>query len=157
MSIPVTRYELIEIPVPLNTTLRQFPFPDLPNLRNAKILSMELFYNIDPTSNITYAPSGSATMLKADMLNCYLTMYEGDLQVVKDMSIVKLQHFVYNNPDDSIFSVSTEKQVPFNGQIISWNKSYIRFSTGLILTNFVVALGITYLQPEDAGYNLVGR
>lgn len=156
MSIPVTRYELIEIPVPLGTTLRQFPFPDLPNLRNAKILSMELFYGIDPETGMK-SPSGMQLMRKDYMINSYLTMYEGDLQVVKDMPIVKLQHFVYNNPDDSIFSVSTEKQVPFNGQIISWNKSYIRFSVPVITADWVVVFGVTYLQPEDAGYNLVGR
>lgn len=157
MSVPVTRFEYVEISVPNGSTLRQFPFPDLPNLRNAKILSMELFYNIDPTTSVTYAPSGALTMSKSAMVNCYLTMYEGDLQIVKDMPVVKLQHLVYNNSNDAVFSISTEKQVAFNGQIISWNKSYVRFSSALGETNFVVAFGITYLQPEDVGYNLVGR
>jgi len=157
MSIPVTRFEYVEIPIPSGSTLRQFPFPDLPNLRNAKILSMELFYNIDPNTNATYAPSGSQTMGLSIMVNCYLTMYEGDLQIVKDMPVVKLQHFTYNNVDDSIFSISTEKQVAFNGPIISWNKSFVRFSRALSETDVVVAFGITYLQPEDAGYNLIGR
>lgn len=156
MSIPVTRFEYVEISVPNGSTLRQFPFPDLPNLRNAKILSMELFYNIDSTTGIR-APSGSDTMGHVEMKNCYLTLYEGDLQIVKDMPVAKLQHLTYNNPIAEEFSISTEKQVAFNGQIISWNKSFVRFSASLSQTNFVVAFGITYLQPEDAGYNLIGR
>lgn len=157
MSIPVTRFEYVEIPVPNGSTLRQFPFPDLPNLRNAKILSIELFYNIDSLTDTIIAPSGANTMIKANMVNCYLNLYEGDLQVVKDMPVIKLQHFNYNNDDDVVHSISTEKQVLFNGQIITWNKSYVRFSKALSETNFCICLGITYLQPEDVGYNLVGR
>lgn len=157
MSVPVTRFEYVEIPVPNGTTLRQFSFPDLPNLRNAKILSMELFYCIDRASYPTIAPSGAVTMAQGDMMNCYLTLYEGDLQVVKDMPVVKLQHFTFNDPSNNQHSVSTEKQVAFNGPIISWNKSFVRFSNAVISSSVVVAFGITYLQPEDEGYNLIGR
>ena len=41
--IRIERFEAVEINVPTGSTLTRFYFPDLPNLRNAKITGVQVY------------------------------------------------------------------------------------------------------------------
>ena len=80
----VTRFEAVEIAVPSGSTLTRFNFPDLPNLRNAKIDRI-VFYT---AGTITATPlTGSTPVTTADMKKSFVTLYEGDLQLLYNVPI----------------------------------------------------------------------
>ena len=60
----IERFEAVEINVPTSSTLTRFYFPDLPNLRNAKITAIQVY----TPGTITATPlTGSTPVTLADL------------------------------------------------------------------------------------------
>ena len=75
----IKRFEAVEIPVPSGSTLTRFYFPDLPQLRNAKIEAVQVY----AAGSITATPlTGSTPVALADLKKSSLTLYQGDLQLI---------------------------------------------------------------------------
>lgn len=144
-KVPIKRFEVIELSIPAGNTLTTINFPDMSNLRQAKILSIDWY----ASDNYEVSPNTFSTLLPAaDAKQCFITLYEGDLQRVKNLPLPKLNSD--NNAQvDKVNGAGIQQ--PFDGIIISWTKSFVRFAA-TPTANCVIALGVTYLQPEDAGY-----
>jgi hypothetical protein len=134
--IRIDRFEAVEIPVPSGSTLTRFYFPDLPNLRNAKINSLQVY----TAGTITATPlTGSTPVTTADLKKSYLTLYSGDLQLIYNVPLLSFNNIVNSAADPYVFNIPD-----INGITISWVKSYVVLPTALATTGVAYSFGVYY-------------
>ena len=132
----VARFEAVEISVPNGSVLTQFNFPDLPNLRSAKIDRI-VFYT---AGTISATPlTGSTPVTTADMKKSFVTLYEGDLQLLYRVPILE-----FNNIVNSATDPYQNDPLDINGITISWTKSFISLPSALATTNVAYSIGVFY-------------
>lgn len=137
----LNRFESVEIPVSSGSSLTRWFFPDLPNLRNAKIRMIDVY----TPGTITATPlTGSTPVTIADMKKTTITLYVGDLQLVYNMPLLTFNNFV-NSATDPYINVP----VNVNGLTISWTKSFISVPSALATTGVAYSFGIFYDFGED--------
>lgn len=132
------RFEAVEIPVSAGSSLTRFAFPDLPNLRNAKITSIQIY----TTDTISATPlTGSTPVTIADMKKSFLTLYEGDLQLIYNIPMLSFNNFAQGASTSAAYVF----QLPqVDGITISWVKSYISLPTALVTTGVAYSFGVYY-------------
>jgi hypothetical protein len=134
--IRIERFEAVEINVPTSSTLTRFYFPDLPNLRNAKITAIQVY----TAGTITATPlTGSTPVTTADLKKSFLTLYEGDLQLVYNVPMLNFNNIVNSAADPYTFELPN-----VNGITVSWVKSYVNLPTALATTNVAYSFGVYY-------------
>jgi len=134
--IRIDRFEAVEIPVPSSSTLTRFYFPDLPNLRNAKVNNIQIY----TAGSITATPlTGSTPVTTADMKKSFITLYSGDLQLVYNMPMLAFNNMVNSATDPYVFNNPV-----INGITISWVKSYVVLPTALATTGTAYSFGVYY-------------
>ena len=132
----IERFEAVEIPVPSGSTLTRFYFPDLPNLRNARITNIAIY----TAGTITATPlTGSTPVTTADLKKTSLTLYEGDLQLVYNIPILSFNSIVNSAADPYQFELPS-----VNGLTVSWVKSYVSLPTALATTGVAYSFGVYY-------------
>jgi hypothetical protein len=142
--LKVSRYEAVEVSIPSGSTLSKFFFPDLPNLtgRDGYPVSINsiVFFSSDAT---TLSPlSGSSLVTQTDMQKSYLTIYQGDLQVLYNIPVVSL-NFVRAASTSTQPYVNDQPEL-MNLKNVSWTKSFISLSTPPGTTNRVYSIGVYY-------------
>lgn len=142
--LKVSRYEAVEVSIPSGSTLSKFFFPDLPNLtgRDSYPVSINsiVFFSSDAT---TLSPlSGSSLVAQADMQKSYLTIYQGDLQVLYNIPVVSL-NYVRAASTSTMPYVNDQPEL-MNLKNVSWTKSFISLSTPPGTTNRVYSIGVYY-------------
>ena len=131
----IKRFQVIEVPVPASSTLTFFSIPDQPQLRNAKIQGIQVY---TPTT-ITKTPlSGATPTTLADLKQSYLTLYQGDLQIIYRLPLLAL-----NNISD-LTSPFLFELPEMNDIDISWTKSSVTTAAALATTNVTYSFGIYY-------------
>lgn len=134
--IRIERFEAVEISVPSGSTLTRFYFNDLPNLRNAKITSIQVY----TAGSISATPlTGSTPVTTADLKKSFLTLYAGDLQLVYNVPMISLNNIVNSATDPYTFELPT-----INGMTVSWVKSYVSLPTALATTGVAYSFGVYY-------------
>jgi hypothetical protein len=132
------RFEAVEINVPSGSLLTRYYFNDLPNLRNAKITSVQIY----TTDTISATPlTGSTPVTIADLKKSFLTLYEGDLQLIYNIPMLSFNNFAQNATTSAAYVF----QLPqVDGITISWVKSYISLPTALATTGVAYSFGVYY-------------
>ena len=131
----IKRFQVIEVPVPASSTLTFFSIPDQPQLRNAKIQGIQVY---TPTT-ITKTPlSGATPTTLADLKQSYLTLYQGDLQIIYRLPLLAL-----NNISD-LTSPFLFELPEMNDIDISWTKSSVTTAAALATTGVTYSFGIYY-------------
>ena len=135
--IRIERFEAIEVSVPSGSTLTRFQFPDVPQLRNAKISAIQVY----TAGSITATPlTGSNPVTTADLKKSFLTLYQGDQQLIYSLPLISLNNMVTGaTPDPYTFELPA-----INGLTISWTKSYISLPSALATTNVAYSFGVYY-------------
>jgi hypothetical protein len=135
--IRIERFEAVEVAVPNGSTLTRFQFPDIPQLRNAKISAIQVY----TAGSITATPlTGSTPVTTADLKKSFLTLYQGDLQLIYSLPLISLNNMVTGaTPDPYTFELPA-----INGLTISWTKSYISLPSALATTNVAYSFGVYY-------------
>jgi len=134
--IRIERFEAIEVSVPNGSTLTRFQFPDVPQLRNAKISGIQVY----TAGSITATPlTGSTPVTTADLKKSFLTLYQGDLQLIYSLPLISLNSIVNSAADPYTFELPA-----INGLTISWTKSYISLPSALATTNVAYSFGVYY-------------
>ena len=108
----IKRAEYVELAVPTGNTKQQLYFPDLPNLRTAKVFGLET-YSVD-TNPVTQ--SGATVQALADLKSVMVSLYfdGGDFIQVPAISLYRLN------------STTFYGDIPMlAGQVIVWAKSYV--------------------------------
>ena len=132
----IERFEAVEISVPSGSTLTRFYFPDLPNLRNARITNIAIY----TAGTITATPlTGSTPVTTADLKKTSLTLYEGDLQLVYNIPMLSFNSIVNSAADPYQFELPS-----VNGLTVSWVKSYVSLPTALATTGVAYSFGVFY-------------
>lgn len=132
----IERFEAVEIAVPSGSTLTRFYFPDLPNLRNARITNIAIY----TAGTITATPlTGSTPVTTADLKKTSLTLYEGDLQLVYNIPMLSFNSIVNSAADPYQFELPS-----VNGLTVSWVKSYVSLPTALATTGVAYSFGVYY-------------
>jgi len=132
----IERFEAVEIAVPTSSTLTRFYFPDLPNLRNARITNIAIY----TAGTITATPlTGSTPVTTADLKKSFLTLYEGDLQLVYNIPMLSFNSIVNSAADPYQFELPS-----VNGLTVSWVKSYVSLPTALATTGVAYSFGVFY-------------
>ena len=133
----IKRFEAVEINVPSGSTLTRFYFPDLPQLRQAKIEAIQTYI----AGAISLTPlTGSTPVTAADAKKSFLTLYQGDLQLIYNIPILAL-----NNIQEGAAPTSFVNELPSMNDIdISWTKSFVSLPTALATTNVAYSFGIYY-------------
>ena len=133
--VTIKRYEAVEINVPNGSTLTRYSFPDLPNLRNAQITNIEVY----TAGSLSASPlTGSTLMTTQDLKKSFLTLYQGDLQLVYSLPVIRLNE-ISNGTDPFVYELPIVANM-----IVSWVKSYVSLPTAPATTNAVYAFGIYY-------------
>jgi hypothetical protein len=124
---------------PTITGTQTYYFPDLNDIRNANIWSMEFYSNWQ----INYTATGANPIDQNDVMQAYLTLYfkGGNFIVTPLANLITLR-----SADSS--SNYPFAQYPFNlmGQVITWTKSYVSFGNPGGITaarNFVFNVNYT--------------
>jgi len=134
--IRLERFEAVEIPVSSGSTLTRWYFNDLPNLRNAKITAIQIY----TAGTISATPlTGSTPVTTADMKKSFLTLYQGDLQLVYNVPMLTLNNMVNSAADPYTFELPA-----VNDLTISWVKSYVSVPTALATTGVAYSFGVYY-------------
>ena len=135
--IRIERFEAIEVSVPNGSTLTRFQFPGVPQLRNAKISAIQVY----TAGSITATPlTGSTPVTTADLKKSFLTLYQGDQQLIYSLPLISLNNMVTGaTPDPYTFELPA-----INGLTISWTKSYISLPSALATTNVAYSFGVYY-------------
>lgn len=115
----IEKFELVEIYVPSGSTASRWAFPDLPKLRYTALLAME-YYSV---SAISTAPSGRAPISVANAQKAYLTLYADERQDIYRVPLYAMNR-VQASTDPFVRALSL-----FKGQKITWDKSYVEFTT----------------------------
>lgn len=140
----ISRFEAVEINIPSGSTLNKFFFPDLPNLtgRDGYPVSINsiVFYTGEEQ---TLSPlSGSTLVSQADLQKSYLTLYQGDLQILYNIPVLSLNYVRVNSTSTMPF-VNTQPAFD-NLKNVSWTKSFISLPTAPGTTNRVYSIGVFY-------------
>ena len=123
--------------MPSGSTLTRFYFPDLPQLRNAKIEAIQTYI----AGAISLTPlTGSTPVTAADAKKSFLTLYQGDLQLIYNIPIL-----AFNNIQEGAAPTSFVFELPSMNDIdISWTKSFVSLPSALATTNVAYSFGVYY-------------
>ena len=161
MAKQIIRHELVEIPIPANSSLRRFQFPDIPNLRNSMIWGLQVYnfgqISISPISQNTVISDQNQLRLSFITLVNY-----GGKEFLKQAPSVIFN--TLQNYSTSLFETFYETDIKsFVGQKVNYPKSYIEFTatpSTSINTTFLVS--IYYSLPieeekKESGYSFGQR
>ena len=117
----IKRAEYCEVQVPTGNTNQTLYFPDLPNLRTAKVFGLEIY-----TSNtLTTAESGNAVTTEASVKLSLINLYFDQGYFIKVPGIS-----LYRNDGTSYYY----KIPALAGQVIVWPKCYVQMVTSAAAT-----------------------
>jgi hypothetical protein len=130
----IQRAEFVEINIQANNTAQTIYFPDLPNLRNSKILGIQGV----SIESLTTSENGAVVFPLAGYRAMIVGLYfsEGTFIKIPMMSLV-------STDSTDFFGLPLQ----LSGQTIVWSKSYIYFTTGA-----AAALGST--SPSTVVFNV---
>lgn len=131
----VNKYELVEITIVTGSSGTRFNIPDQPKLRFTKLNAIEAYNATD----LTASPSGVTPVSAANFKNSYLVLYNNGGEYLNRIPLIRL-HQVTNGTDSYVRTL-----MQYQGQQISWEKSYILTGTSITAAStFSFLLGVYY-------------
>jgi hypothetical protein len=132
----INRFESVEVQIPNGSTNTRYYLPNLPNLANALISSIQVY----TPGTISASPNTGSTMVtEADLKKSFITLYSGDLQLIYNAPLL-----AFSNIINSATNPYTNSLPDINNMVISWTKSFISLASAPATTNCVYALGVYY-------------
>lgn len=132
--LPIVRHEWVEILISANNATTRIYFPDIANIRNAHLRSIELY----TTDNFAVGVQNIPPLTLAQMQTSWLTLqsYDG-------------KEFVHQRPAQNFFAFGAAPNFnyrDFVGQRVNWPKSYFDFVPQLaaIVNDRVIPVSIYY-------------
>lgn len=154
------RHELVEIIIPVGSTLTRFQFPDIPNLRNSHIWGLQVYTRSQVATSVI---SGNILPTQTQVQhNSFITLVNyGGKEFSKQVPAI-----VYNTlsfDDATSTNVFNYNPNNFVGQKVNYPKSYIEFTTapgGVAALSYLMS--VYYSLPEaeefrESGYSFGKR
>jgi hypothetical protein len=133
-------YNFINIQLVANSQQSKWYFPDLPQLRTAKIQAISFYTDL---SGMTYDINNVNLINNTDLIRGYLTLYSGNKEAIQNLPLLKLINSTTNNfgNNDGLFQ--------FDNIVVDFSKSYVSFANGYALTTTLPAsfeFGVYYIK-----------
>jgi hypothetical protein len=138
--LPIVRHEWVEILISANNAITRLYFPDIANIRNAHLRSIELYTGANFAVGVQNIPVLSQLNLQTAWLT--LQSYDG-------------REFVHQRPAQDFFAFGAAINFNFRdfvGQRVNWPKSYFDFVPPLaaVANDRVLPVSIYYQYDEEA-------
>lgn len=143
MALKAAKYELVELLVPgvasTGQTQTQWNFPDLPKLRYTSLMAVET-WGVD---TLTVSPNNVALPTAAILQKSYIVFYSNERQ---DLFRIPLISMARTQATTGASTPFVRALMEFQGQKITWDKSYIQISSAPANTsNFSFCFGVYYI------------
>ena len=129
-------YNSLSVSIVINDATGKYYFPDIPQLRDAKLQAIEIIPNL---SGWVDADNNNVTLVEYTLYRgAYITLYSGNKEAIQNLPALKL------------FNIANETQANTDGLftldniIVDFSKSYIQFATSSIPATF----------PRSAFFNI---
>lgn len=119
----IKRAEYVEVAIPSGNTKQQIYFPDLPNLRTAKVFGIEIY---DSTTH-AFTYTGATVQANAELIDTMVSLYfdGGDNIQVPATSLLRQDNANYYG------------NIPMlAGQTVVWAKSYLWLTDSAGIANY---------------------
>ena len=133
-------YNFINIQLVANSQQSKWYFPDLPQLRTAKIQAIS-FYQAN--SGMTKDINNVNLLNLTDLTAAYITLYSGNKEAIQNLPLYKLINITTNQQgnNDGLFQ--------FDNLIVDFSKSYVSFANGYTPTTtlpYSFEFGVYYIK-----------
>jgi hypothetical protein len=145
MAAQILKYQNIVINVIGPNFPTQVFFPDQPNLRNARVVGIEV-------QDISILPVVSdlstANVPQATFNNAFITLIVGDVNNITRMPLQNLQTVYHVSPVANGATRANFNPRDFIGYSIYWNKSFIEYPAAVTpVANCAFNVGVYYYDP----------
>jgi hypothetical protein len=131
-------YNSLNVQIVINNTNDSYYFPDIPQLRDAKIQAISFYPSL--TSNKDVNNVNLLTI--SDTSYAYLTLYSGNKEAVQNLPLLKLVNLARaqtNGTTETNTPGNSDGLFTFDNLVVDFSKSYVRFSTGHSLSTSLPA------------------
>lgn len=143
----IIKHELVEVQIPAGTTLTRFMFPDIANLRNTKILGLQIYENPQvPFSILSQKPVTDANINELAFVS--LSNYGGKYFLNK-APVRMFQSIAINSVSNTAYETDTKN---FTSQMINYPQSFVEVSQSvalLALVDTVFLFSVYYYDLND--------
>lgn len=142
-DLKIYKHELVTVEIPSGATKQEFMLPDLRNLRNVKILGIEIW----KSQTTPKTPSGGNVMTMAQLAQTFITLENyGGKQFLKDIPALAFDYTTYQ-PAGEASNVETLKKT-FNQQRVNFPKCYIKYLGGAPGSTVNFMMSVYYADVE---------
>lgn len=143
MAAPILKFQNVVVNIVTSTT--QVFFPDLPNLRNARVVAIETHnVNILPICSDLNTPNVPV----ATFNNAFVTLVVADVNNITRMPLQNLQTIFDNRPGAGVEGRAQLNPRDMQALNIYFNKSYIEYPAAVTpLTGTAFNFGVYYFDP----------
>lgn len=146
----IVKHELVEVLIPAGSTLTKFAFPEVANLRNAKIWGLQLWENSQVSkSAISLKPTSAAAINELAFIS--LANYGGKNFI--DKAPIRMFQTIAGAGTSGAFIGGFENDTKnLTGQGVNWTKSFIEVSGSvaiLAVVDTVILFSVFYTDPAD--------
>jgi hypothetical protein len=134
-------YNYLNVQIILNDNTNKYYFPDVPQLRDAKIQAMSFYPNTLLTKDYNNVSLLDNTVSNSDTQNAFLTLYSGNKEAVQNIPLYKLINLGNSGSVDGIFTI--------DNLIIDFSKSFVSFPNNYTIAGtfpISVMFGIFYIK-----------
>lgn len=129
----------LNVQIIVNNLNDKYYFPDLPQLRTAKISGISYYAKLNSATNTD--PNNVPLLSISDARKCFLTLYSGDIQQVQNLPLMKAKNLWLWEPNGGgipeDFNLqkfgNTEGIFSLNDAIIDFSKSYVSLASNQTL------------------------
>jgi len=145
MPAQIVKYQNVTLNVVGPAFPTQVFFPDQPNLRNARIVGIEVQdISILPIVSDMATPNVPQNTFN----NSFITLVVGDVNNITRMPLQNLQTIYHQSAVANNATRANFNSRDFLGYSIYWNKSFIEFPAGVTPTaNCAFNVGVYYYDP----------
>lgn len=143
----IIKHELVEVQIPAGTTLTRFMFPDIANLRNTKILGLQIYENAQIPFSILSQKAVSTPAIN-NLAYVSFANYGGKYFLNKAPARM-FQSFAVNSASNTAYETDTKS---FTMQMVNYPQSYVEVAQSvalLALVDTVFLFSVYYYDIND--------
>jgi hypothetical protein len=131
-------YNYLNVQIIINSNSNKYYFPDIPQLREAKLQSISFYSNLVLTTDYNNV---SLIDYNSDLKNAYLTLYSGNKEAVQNLPLWKLCNVGNAGSVDGLYNL--------DNIVVDFSKSFVSFPQNYTISGafpISVMFGIYYIK-----------
>jgi hypothetical protein len=132
-------YNYLNVEIIINDTTGKYYFPDIPQLRDAKIQAISYYpEGVLATRDYNNVPLMSTAI---DLTNTFVTFYSGNKEAIQNLPLYKLLNLGYIGNIDGLFTIDN-LMIDFSKSYVSWANNYAPVTP----LPFAIMFGVFYIK-----------